>query len=294
MKKQLLPVICGILAMLLVGLYLNSLEMSYKKGAEKAKVLVARQYIDQGTMIDSTMVEEAAVPKSYIQPKAIQSVKDLASTEGRKIFMSVVPIEKGEQIVTTKLSMLGLDTGISMIIPTERRGMTVLLEKECVAGVIKPGNRVDVIAVVDYENKDGRLQEAAATILQNILVLSTGKSILGISAMADSPSRKTAGNDAFPEFPEGRIPVSLSVNPQEAELLALATEKGVIKFSLRPIGDEHITVTQGTKVQDMFKDVSVTAAGKNNDGGQMNNLHVLELQKKQKEALELLKKYQKG
>ncbi len=114
MKKPLLfAAMFGIMAALFATLYLNSLETTYKQGAQKVKVLVAKDYIDQGTLLDESAVEEKLVPKEYIQPKAISQVKELFSSDGKKIYMAIVPFEAGEQITATKLSLLGIDTGMS-------------------------------------------------------------------------------------------------------------------------------------------------------------------------------------
>ncbi|OGS10405.1 MAG: Flp pilus assembly protein CpaB [Elusimicrobia bacterium RIFOXYB12_FULL_50_12] len=286
MKKPiLLAVLSAGFAALFTMLYLNSLEMTYKKGADKAPVLIAKQYIEQGMMLDETLIEESSAPKNYIQPKALSAIKELTNSEGRKNFMALAPIEKGEQITATKLAVLGLDTGLSAVIPNDKRAVTLVLNNEDVAGIIKPGNRVDIIAVVDYSNKEGKMQEASATILQNILILSVGSNILGTAANTDSNEKQ----DGLSSISQSRIPVGLSVTQQEAELLVLSSEKGVIKFSLRPIGDDRISQIQPARMQDIFKDISVVTSNR----GAEAVLGAKDMQSKQNEALEILKKYKK-
>ena len=293
-KPLLFAAIFGIMAALFAVLYLNSLETTYKQGVQKVKVLVAKEYIDQGTLLDETAVEEKLVPKEYIQPKAVSFVKELYSPEGKKVFMTIVPFEKGEQITTTKLSLLGIDTGMSAVIPSQKRSITLLLDSSIISGIIKPGNRVDIIGILEYEDSKGQMQEAAFTILQNILVLATGNTILGAAAPAPKSSEKTGVKTMMQETPvSGSIPVSVSVSPKEAEALALVTERGMIKFSLRPTGDDTIIESQGTNMKDFSKDISQTS--KNTGGApQMSPQNAKEIQKNQKEVLELLKKYKKN
>jgi pilus assembly protein CpaB len=240
MKKPLLfAAIFGIMAALFAALYLNSIETTYKQGAQKVKVLVAKDYIDQGTLLDESVVEEKLVPKEYIQPKAVSVLKELFSSDGRKIFMAIVPFEKGEQVTTTKLSMLGIDTGMSAVIPSQKRSMTLQFDSSLISGIIKPGNRVDMIGILQYEDSKGQMQESAFTILQNILVLATGNTILG--AAAPSVKHSDGIKAAMQEAPSsGSIPVTVAVTPKEAEVLALVSEKGVVKLALRPTGDDTI------------------------------------------------------
>jgi len=295
MKKPLLfAVVFGVMAALFATLYLNSLETTYKQGAQKVKVLVAKDYIDQGRLLDETVVEEKLVPKEYVQPKAISVVKELFSSDGRKIYMTIVPFEAGEQITTTKLSMLGIDTGMSAVIPSQKRSMTLSLDSSIISGIIKPGNRVDVIGILQYEDSKGQMQEAAFTILQNVLVLATGSTILGAAAPVAKPSEKSAMKAVMQEAAAtGSMPVSVAVSPKEAEALALVAEKGVIKLSLRPTGDDAIVESQGTNMKDFSKDISQTSR---NTGGasQISSEKAKEIQKNQKEVLDLLKKYKKN
>ncbi|MBN1822792.1 MAG: Flp pilus assembly protein CpaB [Endomicrobiales bacterium] len=290
-KAVIVPVLFAVLAALFTGLYLNSLETEYKKGALKTKVLVAKDYIDQGTILDGSYTEEKLVPKEYIQPKALTNIKELVDQDGRRVFITVVPVERGEQITTTKLSLLGFETGISAVIPTEKRALTLVFDGDIVSGILKPGNRVDIIGVFEYEDKNSRLQEAATTILQNVLVLSVGKSMLG--AAKPSPNDKGGQNDMMMQEPYelGSVPVSFSVSPREAELLILASEKGTLKFSLRPMGDDKLADVTGAKMSDVCTGVSSTL--RSSKGDAMNESAYKEMQKKQREMMQILKKYKK-
>ncbi|MDO8734333.1 MAG: Flp pilus assembly protein CpaB, partial [Elusimicrobiota bacterium] len=204
----------------------------------------------------------------------------------------VVPVEKGEQIIKTKLYMLGLDTGISGIIPNDKRAITMVFDKEAISGVIKPGNRVDVIGIFEYEDKDKQRQEVATTILQNVLVISVGRSVLG-AVKPVMTSKKDIEKAMVMESADSRVPVSLAVSPSEVEILSLASEKGTIKFSLRAPGDDKIYLTEGTKMRDIFKEISATAKGRAGEKAILPDAYIKEMQRKQQEAVDLLKKYQK-
>jgi pilus assembly protein CpaB len=285
MKKQgLIAVVLGLVAAMFVGLYLVTVENNYRSAAQKVKVLVSKQYISQGMLIDETMVQESFVPKEYVQPKALQLLKDLRNADGKAVFMAIAPIEQGEQVTTTKLSMLGHETGISAIIPGAQRAITITMEGRIINGIVKAGNRVDVIGIFEYQNKAGEPSEIAVTILQNILVLSVGNSILG--SVASMPAK---GKDMFAteELSSESVPVSFSVSPQEGEMLALASDKGSIKLLLRPAGDEAIVESKGTKLTDIYKDlISASPAT-------MNPQSMKDMQKKQKEIISILNKYRK-
>lgn len=243
MKKELTAAAAlAAAACVMTLVYLRALEAKYKKGFEQVRVLSAKQYIDQGVILDQSMVEEAFVPRSYVQPRAVRSAAELVNAEGKRVFMTIVPVEKGEQLVATKLFMLGLETGLSAVVPSGKRAVTLLCDRGSTAGILKPGNRVDVVGV---------FEQSSAVILQNALVLSVDKLVFG----SDSPP----GGEAS----EGRVPVSLAVTPQEAVLLALAGEKGVVRFALRGMGDDQ----PAPQASAALGDLAVGALKKNPEAG---------------------------
>lgn len=288
MKRTMaIALLCGIVSALLSALYLNSLETNYRKGAQKEAVLTAKRYIDQGATISPDLLEERSIPKEYIQPRAVQSFKEISDKEGRPIYIAVVPVERGEQMLITKLSMLGVDTGISSVIPTGKRAVTLSFDADEVLGLIKPGNRTDLIGIFSYRDNRGQEQEESVQILQNVLVLSVGKSILGSAA----ESRKDA--NAAAATSEAKLPVSFAVSPDEAQALTLASEKSRIRLSLRPVGDDSISDTGSMKLSGMLKDIGSVSGAGTNVNNEVTDEYIRDIQKKQKEAMEILRKYQK-
>lgn len=248
MKKLqvLLPILLAGFAGLLVAGYLNKVEKKYKTGAEEATVLVAKTYIDKGTMISQEMVTEMKIPAQYLQPKALVSKADLLNKEGNLAYMSMVPIVENEQVVTTKLAPLGFETGVSAVIPTDMRSVVVAGDATEVVGIIRPGSRVDVLVNLDYEQGGKRMQETV-TLLQNVQVLAVGKRIVG---SVDPKSGKGGMGAVTPEeeLGGGRVPVSLAVTPEEAELLSLAKHRGQVVLALRGIGDDKTFKLSGIEL----------------------------------------------
>jgi len=296
MKKNQL-IIAGVLSVfvaILVGAFLTSVESKYRTGAQKVTVLVASQYIDQGVMISPDMVKEIEIPSDYVQPKTVSSVKDIISKNGNPIYMTIVPIMEGEQILGSKLLPLGAETGLASVVPGDYRAMTFLLDRQEVQGIIRPGNRVDVIGVFDYYGPGGIRREEAVTLLQNVTVLAVGKSVLGALQPVVMKKGKVEAAVAA-EAPESMVTVSLAVNPAEAEVVALAKKKGDIFLSLRPIGDEKIYNLPGAALSKIFKvqPGQVESAQGAAKQGRVTPELINEAQKQTQEALEMLKKYQR-
>src|SRR5436309_2308584 len=113
--------------------------------------------------------------------------------------------------------------GLSAKIPDGMRATAVKTnEVTNIAGFIFPGSHVDVLVTLKPENI---ASTETRTVLQNVLVLSTG------TKMDPDPNGK----------PENVNVVTLLVSPEQSEKLALAQNQGTIHFVLRNGGDSANT-----------------------------------------------------
>ena len=109
--------------------------------------------------------------------------------------------------------------GLSAKIPDGMRATAVKTnEVTNIAGFIFPGSHVDVLVTLKPENI---ASTETRTVLQNVLVLSTG------TKMDPDPNGK----------PENVNVITLLVTPVQSEKLALAQNQGTIHFVLRNGGD---------------------------------------------------------
>src|SRR5258707_10777382 len=110
--------------------------------------------------------------------------------------------------------------GLSAKIPDGMRASAVKTnEVTNIAGFIFPGSRVDVLVTLKPDNNAASME--TRTVLQNVLVLSTGTKI------DPDPNGK----------PENVTVVTLLVTPEQSEKLALAQSQGTIHVVLRNGGD---------------------------------------------------------
>lgn len=275
MKKTfLLPIVLALLSTVFLGLYLYDIEQKNKAMTEPIKVVVASTRIEQGKAITSSMLKEKLVPKQYVQPKYISQIKDFYS-DSNPAFMAIVSFEEGEQITSTKILPITSDAGISNTIPDNKRAITIIFDRDEIAGIISPGSRIDLISVIEYESKDKVFVEASCVIAQNLLVLSVGNNVIG------------GINDSKQENVTVNLPVTVAVSILEAQEIMLAQEKGIIKIALRPASDLVIEQVQPFKINDIFKDASKSVSKQSNSDMQV----LKQIQKSQKEAVDIINKY---
>ena len=289
-KTQLiLSILAGFAAAVMIAGYVNSIKNKYKSGARKVSVIVTTKYIDAGEMLSPDDIELKQVPQDYLQPRALQKTEDLITAKGYLLYMAAVPIDKGEQVVGTKLFPLGEGTGIGSVVPAGMRAVTVVMDRREVGKTILPGNRADILATFDYYDEKGARHEETQTILQNVPILAVGKAIIGTVREVKVKGKKSAARAlASAEESESQIPVSIAVTPGQAELLVLAKNKGVLDFILRAVGDEEVFALPGASMKKIFRKYG---GKKKASGPQAEYLRTL--QKQQEDALRMLKKYKK-
>lgn len=117
-----------------------------------------------------------------------------------------------------------------MINPTKRAASILVDKVSGVSGFILPGDRVDVILTVNRLEGDSR-DAIAKTILQNVEVLAAGE------------RTEEKGNKVITVQS-----VTLLVDPEGAQALALATNEGKLNLALRnPTDEETLAVAPVTK-----------------------------------------------
>jgi pilus assembly protein CpaB len=151
---------------------------------------------------------------------------------GRLSLASFLP---GELITESKLVPKGSLPGITALLSPNQRAMTIKVnEASGVAGFLAPGDRVDVVVIVD---KGPFAQNPFSKLLfQNIKVLGTGQK------MENRPGDK----------PQIVPTITLEVSPAEGERLALAAQEGRISLVLRGQGDRLPVDTLGVDASQLF------------------------------------------
>ena len=273
-RKLVLSIIFALIATLFAALYLYDIENKQKSMTEPIKVVVANTKIEQGKIIDSSMLEEKLIPKQYIQPKHISSIKEFY-VDNKPAFVSVVQFEQGEQITSTKITSIASDWGISNSIPSNKRAITLVFPREEIYGIVSPGSTIDLISIIEYEDKNNILEETAIVVAQNLLVLAVGNNVIG------------GINDLNGENITVNLPVTVSVTLKQAQEIMLAQEKGVMKVALRPSADFVTENAEQIKINDILKDVKKTIVKNSTNDAQL----LKEMQKRQKEVVEIINKY---
>jgi pilus assembly protein CpaB len=147
----------------------------------------------------------------------------------------LMPITERELITEQRLAPSGVSVGgISLLVDTGKRAIAVKGDKIMgMAGLIHPGDRVDVLVTV---KEPRRKQEVTKIVLEDVVVLATGKEY----------RNQDKEEYSFEVY-------TLEVTAEESEKLALAANKGRLQFALRNSSDSETVLTKGTTVRDLLR-----------------------------------------
>lgn len=261
-KALTLSLVMALLAVTFVQSYVSSIEEDAKKkfGTEFL-VLKAKRDIKEQETIDETMIEYVVMPERFLEPNAVAfGNKKGEDEETGKIKKSlagsvaIVPLKKGEQITYNKFTDPGIRTGLSPQVAPGRRAIAIPVNDiSGVAKLVKPGDRVDLIAVLDLGG--GKENKMSKTILQDIVVLSTGRHVthneartIEVDPYGGKPKVKSLSEDT--SFGT----VTLEVEPLQAQMLALVMANGenALTLSLRNNDDTDRVAVGASTLTDLL------------------------------------------
>ncbi len=231
-KAFLLAIVLAVLAFTVHCAYLQKERDKILMQGELIDTLIANQDIPKNFKLDETMVSVQKVPRKWRQPGALMSVEDILGQ------ISANPIQKGEQVLLTKLVSLE-DAGLAYKIPKKKRGIAIAVyDVNAVGGHVKPGNYVDIIGTFDFGEGD-KADMRTVTLFQNVHVLAVGDD-LGQTTPQNVESGSKIGGDSFARQTRtnnGTIVVSLS--PLDCQKIVLAQEMGTLTLSLRSLWEDR-------------------------------------------------------
>ena len=223
--------VCGLVASIGIS---QVLERGKDGGDEvpMGELFVAMTDIDIGAKLDATNVKLDKWPKDRVPEGAISKLEDLESQFPR------VRLYAGEPILLAKLMDSNKGDDNSAKIPDGYRVVSVKVTMdEVVSGLVKPGDRVDVIFFARKGNEIAKT--IAQTILRDVRVFAiNSETERSVDANGESIVAKTC---------------SLLVKPAQVESVMLATELGKLRLSLRRPNDTDANDSNdGTDIEELL------------------------------------------
>jgi pilus assembly protein CpaB len=201
-------------------------------------VVVARTDIATASVLDPAAFTTTDWPREHLPEGALTSATDVAGRVARR------PIAAGEPVLESALYERGHEGGLGAVISPAHRAISVKVDSVIgVAGFVKPGSHVDVLATLRRVDRQKAFPESKL-FLQDVRVLAIDQQL-------------EEARDGKPEL--GNV-VTLEVDPEQAELLIYAAHEGRLQLALRTPGDEKRLETTGVTVADVLGDPKAAGA----------------------------------
>ncbi|RCS54240.1 Flp pilus assembly protein CpaB [Bremerella cremea] len=208
---------CGLVASIGISQVLEQKTAAPVPQVEMENIFVALEDIDINEPITPEMIRLEPWPADKIPDGAIRELENIENRRPRSRLFT------GEVILEGKLFGSEEDHGASKLIPKGYRVQAIRVTADsAVAGLVLPGDRVDVLVYLQVMNQNNRSQkkQMTRTILTNCRVFAVNEQI---HRETDSQGNSIAAKT-----------VSLLVTPKQAEILVLASKLGSLSLSLRP------------------------------------------------------------
>lgn len=204
-------------------------------GAETTQTFVARttSEIYALSKIESSQYEVVALPAIAVEDGAISGSSEQAVRDKISVLLTGrvrMALPKGHQLHQSDFS-----ADATLAEPLKENERILALEASVVAaigGQLRAGDRVDVIAVIGYQNKT--YSNIVASDLEIVTALPSEQQF-NSAAQEQARSRDKTGNELLPAEPVPGI-YNVRVTVEQAILLAAAQTKGELVFVLRGNG----------------------------------------------------------
>lgn len=229
-----MALVCGFVAMLGVQQIMSG-EKAPKK--DLVSVLVAKQEIEPGVRLEPSQVSFEMLPREAVPAGA---VTDATQFEDRALKARGYP---GDVILLAKLGEKG-QYGASTSIRPGLRVVTVPVNMTSShSGMIRPGDRVDVLVTYSIRRPGAPELSRTKTVLEFIEVFAVDR--VREADSSDSSKGAKAEN------------LSVLVTPEQAHVLMLASSKGKLQMALRNSTDKD-QVNVAAIDDKIFDDIKAT------------------------------------
>ncbi len=256
-------IILGVIAVVAVVSYISSIRTSVEEEVEKVEVLVAAQNIPKETPVETIIAADAvtteAIPRKYLADGVLTT---LDNYEG---YVTAAPINKGEQITSTKF-VKPEQIGLAFMIPGDMVAISIPVNEVIgVSNLINVGDKVNVIATFSPPGEEAAEEteetlaeevviekEITKTLLWNVEVLYVGTRIIIVEE--EEEAGEIPGGETRKEIKESDIrTVTLAVTPEDSEKLVFTEEMGSVWLALLPVDGIERIETPGRTLDNIFE-----------------------------------------
>lgn len=218
MDKRTINIVIGVvlalLAIMMIQRFIGEQQAELKRlksEGELMEVVIAKRDLPRETTITVDMVGRKTVNRNSFQPG------DLTDSQSAIGKFTEVDVLKGQHINSNMVRSLGAIRFLSQGVPQGYRAITIPVDKiSAIEGLIKPGDKIDMIATFNLPGPMGQSELVVMTIFQGVKVLATNRNL--------SPYQVSKAINT----------ITLALKPADIKVLTYVLETSRIRLVLRP------------------------------------------------------------
>lgn len=176
------------------------------RAPQYAEVVVAKKDIPKGSLVTEEYVK---TKKVAVQTIGKEDMFELDQAIGK---VSTVNIVVGERITKGRVEVKPPEDKLAFRVPDGHRAVTIPIDAlASLEGMIKPGDRVDIIGTFPFQNK----QPVVVPMFEDVIILATGRTMAAYASQGGYKS------------------ITMALKSNEAQILLFATQLGKLNLLLR-------------------------------------------------------------
>ena len=201
---------------------------------EPTKVLAAARDLTIGTLIrDADLTELAVAPESVRRAHLL--VEGGAGVTALRGYAVREPIAYGAALTRSVLIAPGEQGFLAAVLNPGTRAVTIRVDPATShAGLIDPGDRVDVILTAEVSITEQERAVFTRTIVEDVRVVAADQQSVDETGLPPGGDG-TAGNTGTPGARDGMTTATLEVSPRQGDRLVIAEHEGRLSLALRSL-----------------------------------------------------------
>ncbi|MBC7420934.1 MAG: Flp pilus assembly protein CpaB [Bdellovibrio sp.] len=142
-----------------------------KVAGDKVRVVVAKSDIREMDTIYDDVLEVVEKNRADVEPDYYSSIPEVIGG------VAAIPIKQRQTITKNKVLEPGPETGMAIQVSPNKRAVTIpVSDDRANARLIRPGDRVDIMAIID-SGKGVAAKREVSVIMQDVVILATGVNV---------------------------------------------------------------------------------------------------------------------
>jgi len=219
-----LPLVIALIGVLLIDAYVHGRMQQTELSTHTREVVFVTRAVLAGTPLTQDMLATRALPTAAV---AAGEQEDIGAVVGRTAAVTLVP---GDPVFAADLANGGTNDALSAALPVDAEALTIpASEISAVAGLLEPGDKVDLLAAF----------QKGATAAGTVGIVATDVKVLAVQQSRIQSQQPTPLKNL--------TSVTLQVTPQEGSRIFFAEQNGVLALMLRspldhdPTGQAYTT-----------------------------------------------------